>query len=541
MSRRSALSACVGVLIAGVLLLPPAVACGYTVQAVEQPLGSGFFASLGMDGGGVSGSRVVYTDSRGGNVDIYCYDVSTGVESRVTTNPALQYNPSISGNTVVYEDRRDFGTSSRIYSYDMATHTEQLISLSPHPATVPVISGRNVVWQYYNEQGDGKYAVRCYNLDSGSEIHPADPPSPADQMNPSIDGENIVWQDYRSGHSEIWYAHLPDLWAYSLTEGTGAGATNPSVSGQYAVWLDARNAPSPVEIYGWDLLYNSAAHRVTNDGIAQGRPKISGSKVVWSDSSSGNPDVYCYDFYANWRWPLTVNGSSQSAPFFSGDKVAWQDARSGASEIYLGELATPRLSASIGPGVVAYGAKAKVTGSLVSVGGTPMANRAFMLEFSNDGRKWSNAPGGATDAAGNFSVSTFALTTAYYLRVNFPGDLQHAYLSAQSAATRVKPRAVLSTPVAPSTMSHTKTYKVYGNLTPKHGQLSNVGTLKCYRLESGRWRLRKSFTLTATDSGTISRYNASVKLTQGKWRMRAYHSDSSHAPTYSPYRRVAVK
>ena len=537
MSRRSALSLCLGVLVAGALFTP-AVAHGYTVPAVERPLATGFFSSIGTDGGGVSGNRVVYADTRVGNTDVYCYDVSTGVESRITTDPAIQYHPSISGNIVVYEDRRD--GYFRIRSYDLATHADQLISVHLAEATLPVISGRNVVWQYFNVDGDSKYAVRCYNLDSKDELHVSTPPSPADQMNPSIDGTDIVWEDYRSGHSEIWYAHLPDLTTRNLTQGTGASATNPSVSGQYAVWLDSRNAPSPVEIYGWNLLYNNA-QRVTNDLIAQGRPKIAGTKVVWSDNSSGNYDIWCYDFCCNWKWPLTMNSSSQSVPFISGDKVVWQDLRSGLTEIYLGELATPRLSASIGPSVVGYGAKAKVTGSLVSVGGTPIANGAFALEFSNDGRTWSNAPGGATDAAGNFSISSFALTHADYLRVNFPGDLQHVYLSAQSAGVLVKPKAVLTTPVAPSKMSHTKSYDVHGSLTPYHHATSNVGTLWCYRLEKGHWHLRKSFGLTAADSGVISRYDATVKLsTKGKWRMRAYHSDASHAPTYSSWRTVTV-
>ena len=107
MSLRSAVFASLGVLVAGALLVP-AVAYGYTMPVVEQPLALGFFSTFpGIDGGGVSGNRVVYADTRAGNTDIYCYDISTGVETRVTTDPALQYNPSISGNTVVYEDRRD--------------------------------------------------------------------------------------------------------------------------------------------------------------------------------------------------------------------------------------------------------------------------------------------------------------------------------------------------------------------------------------------------------------------------------------------------
>jgi hypothetical protein len=114
-------------------------------------------------------------------------------------------------------------------------------------------------------------------------------------------------------------------------------------------------------------------------------------------------------------------------------------------------------------------------------------------------------------------------------------------LSAQTGWVAVKPYAIVGKPSAPATILHTKSYTICGDLTPRHAAGTSAGTLMCYRKESGHWRLRKSVALTAVDHLTISRYTASVMTLKGSWRMRAKHSDSGHATTYSAWRYVTVK
>ncbi|MDO8964011.1 MAG: hypothetical protein Q7W30_05885 [Coriobacteriia bacterium] len=534
MTRRSRSVLCASTLIA-ILFLWPAAAFAGTTTPFEQRLATGYFSSMGPIGGGVSGSRVVYSDTRLGNTDIYCYDLSTGVETRITDESAAQYSPAISGTTIVWEDRRDWGTDSRIYAYDLVTKTEKLISKSPSAATNPAISGRNVVWQADHEHGgDGDTFIYVYNLDTGTQRRLL--ASTNRQTSPSIDGQWVVWQDASTAHSDVWLCRL-DAIPVNLTTGASA-AIYPAVSGGRVAWIDYRNG-SP-EIYAYDA-DTGVSKRVTNDAVAHDRPAISGGKVVWSDTSNGNSDVFVHDIYSGSTKPLSLNASSQGFPWISGSAVVWQDTRSGAFEIYACELNTPRITASIVP-VIAYNGVARAVGSLVTAGGTPLAGRDVFVEWSYDGSLWfaAGAPSGKTDAAGRFSVASPPMTFGVYVRATYPGDAEH--LSAQSASTRVKPRASLGTPVAPSTMYHSKSYAVYGSLAAKHPATSAVGRLYCYRLESGHWRLRKSFPLTATDSGANSRYNATVKLPYtGTWRMRAYHSDYSHAPTYSAWRTVKVK
>jgi beta propeller repeat protein len=523
-----------------VCLAAPIAAQAYTVPVVERFLHAGFLSGFPpLDGGGISGNRVVYADKRNGNTDIYCYDLITADESRITTQAADQYNPAISGSVIVWEDSRDWGNGNgtRIYAYDLSTPAvpAHLISASPHAAEKPAISGRTVVWQYWSESGENKYSVWSYDLDTG--VQAKVDPAAGNQQNPSISGDRVVWQDDRSGHSEIWMAR-PNSAPVNLTSDSPANATNPSTSGQYVAWLDYRNAAS-VEVYGHDLLTGGPSLRITNDSVAQGRPTASGTRVVWADNSSGNLDVYCYDFRAQHTWPLTTNGAPQTSPLISGDKVAWQDARSGSNQIYLGELATPRVVAPIAP-TVAYGARVKTSGTLSTLSGIPLGDCAVFLEFSHDGLTWYSDVLANTDSLGRFSLTSSAFSDGRYFRVDYNGSALD--LSGQSAGVFVKPKVSLQTPVASASMSHTKTYKVHGTLRPKHVSGSYAGTLQCYRLESGHWKLRKSFALTASDYSTYSRYNATIKLTlKGKWRIRAYHSDSLHAATYSGWRTISVK
>ncbi|MCD5412728.1 MAG: hypothetical protein LR006_01260, partial [Dehalococcoidia bacterium] len=69
----------------------------------------------------------------------------TPEEFIVTTNPAWQRHPSISGTIVVWQDRAA-ALNDNIYAYDLENGTEFVISTDPGLAGDPDISGGIVVW-----------------------------------------------------------------------------------------------------------------------------------------------------------------------------------------------------------------------------------------------------------------------------------------------------------------------------------------------------------------------------------------------------------
>jgi len=195
----------------------------------------------------IDGTRIVWEDYRndpdralggGGtdNPDIYLADLTDPVGANNTlpnyaicTAAGVQYNPRISGNLVVWEDRRD-GLQADIYAYDLSVDSngngipnwkEPAGSRpSPDPAEMrltsttwdeqtPDVSGRKIVWVDFRRD-DG--------TDSVSDIYLRDlsTPSPtavaADPMTfryqPRIDGNQMVWADFRFGSSDIYWLNL---------------------------------------------------------------------------------------------------------------------------------------------------------------------------------------------------------------------------------------------------------------------------------------------------------------------------------------------
>ena len=60
-------------------------------------------------------NRIVWSDNRNGNWDIYMYDLSTKKETQITTNSSDSETPVIYGNSI--HVRRITGTETGIYMY----------------------------------------------------------------------------------------------------------------------------------------------------------------------------------------------------------------------------------------------------------------------------------------------------------------------------------------------------------------------------------------------------------------------------------------
>jgi beta propeller repeat protein len=89
--------------------------------------------------------NVVYQDDRNGNIDIYCYNLMTGLESQLTSDTADQTNPAISGTRVVYEDRRN--SDLDLYLYDLAANREVRLATDTANQYDPDVYGNRVAFE----------------------------------------------------------------------------------------------------------------------------------------------------------------------------------------------------------------------------------------------------------------------------------------------------------------------------------------------------------------------------------------------------------
>ncbi len=251
---------------------------------------------------------------------------------------------------------------------------------------------------------------------------------------------------------------------------------------------------------------------------------------------------------ASWTYPTSalpvtlraIDMVSSTVGYASGTSSSYMKTTNGgvtwAAHALFKETRTS-LTISAAPYSPSFGRPASVRGYLRTSSGAALAGRMVTIESSTDRVHWKYNTQATTTSSGSYSAPVVC-TQRTWLRARFAGN--GPYLASASRTIDVRPRAYLTTPVAPSTMSRLRSYTVYGYLKPRHS--GNAVTLYAYRYERGTWRLRVTASARVSNYQNYSKYAARVRLpSAGKWRIRAYHYDSGHYPTYSGYRNVTVR
>ncbi len=197
-------------------------------------------------------------------------------------------------------------------------------------------------------------------------------------------------------------------------------------------------------------------------------------------------------------------------------------------------LADSAITATKPTQTIAYGGTATLTGKLTS-GGVPLANKTVAIQPSSKGTTVQ------TDLSGNYTFSVKPnVKTTYTL--SFAGDSAAGATSVQAVVT---PKAKVTTPVVPSYVKRSKSFKVYTYLYPKHTTGTTVMTYYFQKKNSkGKYVTISSETVTAKAAAFSSARSKVtspyVKLSSGKWRVVARHADSGHASTDSPRKYFTV-
>ncbi len=175
----------------------------------------------------------------------------------------------------------------------------------------------------------------------------------------------------------------------------------------------------------------------------------------------------------------------------------------------------------------------------ITAGGVPVSGAKVSLERSGDAVTWTVANSGViADAAGRFSFPLSATSKTLY-RVRYaPGALADIV----GTTVTVMPKALLSTPSAPTAISRTKAFIATGTLKPRHAVGTYPVKIQCFRYEGGTWVLRKTVLAKASGTGSYSTYSGKVWLPYaGRWKIRALHADTGHAATYTATRALTVR
>lgn len=183
-----------------------------------------------------------------------------------------------------------------------------------------------------------------------------------------------------------------------------------------------------------------------------------------------------------------------------------------------------------------YGSTFKVAGTLSSGGSGLPARRVILQSGTSLASLKDTSYEAVTDPAGAFSFFVKPMAMTYY-RVRFAGATGYAPSLTGTPVSAV-PRVYLSTPAAPSTVSRSRYYTVYGYLKPRHTSGSYPVRIYKYRLVSGHWRSYGYESARVSNYSSYSRYSHSIRFPYaGKWRVWAYAPGESgaggHAATWS--------
>lgn len=168
----------------------------------------------------------------------------------------------------------------------------------------------------------------------------------------------------------------------------------------------------------------------------------------------------------------------------------------------------------------------------------PISGAQVVLQSSSNGKTFSTGGPVTTSSAVNgfsFGVAPSAKTW-YRARVLPAPFLAQSF----SPVVTVTPKAYLTRPSA--SRYGTRAYKLYGTLKPRHASGTYAVRIYRWRYTGGRWRAYSYVRAKVVDYSGNSRYQIKHRFPyKGRWRLRAYHSDSRHRATNSSYSYVTVR
>ena len=198
-----------------------------------------------------------------------------------------------------------------------------------------------------------------------------------------------------------------------------------------------------------------------------------------------------------------------------------------------------RLAVSPSRKIVPYNGKVLLTGGLTDASGGKLESRPVAVWRSGDGgESWSRNGAAEYHPASGSYRAVRSLTSNATFQLRFAGSGTHA--SSVSRPALVRSRAYLSRPQSPLLVKRGEYFVTRGILKPLHADKTRL-VFERYSPASG-WKVYKRVNAPNMPRPGYATYSLRHKLpSAGVWRVRAYHADRDHAPTWSPAKRFMVR
>ncbi len=308
------------------------------VQGTTQQLGA--LAGSQQLTPAISGSGVVWTNFDGTQADIYFQDVAgSGAPVNITNTPGdNEFLEDIDQGAVVFTHTGGPGNSpGDVFLYDTSSGTSATVAAATSTVHFqhPAISGNYVVFERITTQ----YDIDIYDRTIGGSPGPQVTNDAAMQAHPRVSSDVVVYEDYNANPS------VPSVFGYHVsTSGPpfqiAAVGSLPDIDGNNVVYVGNDSAGSS-QIYLYDLT-SGITRPLTTVASAKSTPRISGSRVIWTDNRNGDDDVFLLDLSTNSESLLAGGAGSQTVGDVSGNRVVYASTdASGNSSVFLFTIAAP--------------------------------------------------------------------------------------------------------------------------------------------------------------------------------------------------------
>lgn len=298
----------------------------FNIQAFTWRVGDSRVTTLtdtadSKDNAQVSGDRVVWEDTVGGNVQICTLKVVNGPQPAptfLTSGSFAHSSPQVSGDRVAWSGA-DGASSAQMLTQVVGGPLIQLTTDGVYHWG-PALSGDRVAWTAY-ENVSGYSQLFTWKLGDALPVGPLTSDS-ANKSTAQVSGDRVVWRAFSGGAGTIGTCSVGNSPAATID---AVGATNcdsPQVSGDHVVFRgwDGRYW----QIYSWTAWIGTAPlSPSTWNEQDHSDPQVSGDRVVWAMNDDTNWQIQTWT-EASGAQTLTVDAHDHDKPRVSADRVVWR-------------------------------------------------------------------------------------------------------------------------------------------------------------------------------------------------------------------------
>ncbi|MCC6808315.1 MAG: hypothetical protein IT381_12905 [Deltaproteobacteria bacterium] len=291
----------------------------------------------------ISGDVVVYTDTRAGNADIYLYSLATHQELNITNDPANQLLNDVYGDFIVYSDFRT--GVAQVWAYYIPSGTQCRITYTSRASLSPSVGGEMLVFQDQNGTDSdiaafdlstldtNDIAASCDALGSGQLAGPHTIDlGPGRQLSPKTSGDWVVYQGVNAENQPRIFAYNRETQLVTAMPERGKNQLLPDIDGTRVVYVEDDGTNRDIAFFD---LGTSTFIQVTGDAYRQNFPSISGNFIAFEDSRAGNLDIYLYDISTGLLTALTNDPANQYLNSIDGERVVFTDASAGNLDVVM--------------------------------------------------------------------------------------------------------------------------------------------------------------------------------------------------------------